>query len=326
MHCGSESRLAKPLCLQAAIEITAGEKQKAADIHRDMFRKYMKWVEHLLTPGSVVTEDTPEYVTEGMMKTVDVAGKKEYKGTADGKKMWSKWHRLRKDILNRDNIVVAKAIARMPNSALPSGTDFSLFLDHVVYELYLAKEAAKNKDNEEEEKDSGGNDVADRADTDVGGSATKAAGNTSYMSPSGKTDDRDSDGHADDGHDNVQQDDEQDDGQDDEQVQGHLLEKLYNDLRGELDMVKIFLAHFRELMEEGVHCRGLNATQLFHIIKTCRSADHSQPAKNFEIRGAPFTSCSIGWGFLVPTLCPFSDLQEYLIRHPKPSHEHLLRG
>ena len=105
------------LCVcKAAIEITAGEKQKAADIHRDMFWKYMKWVEHLLTPGSVVTEDTPEYVTEGMMKTVDVAGKKEYKGTADGKKMWSKWHRLRKDILNRDNIAVAKGTCNCAHS------------------------------------------------------------------------------------------------------------------------------------------------------------------------------------------------------------------
>ena len=98
---------------------------------------------------------------------------------------------------------------------------------HLIYISYCANAATandtinsdnnKNKDDDEEEKDSGGNDVADRADTDIGGAATKAAGNTSYMSPSGKTNDRDSDGHADDGHDNVQQDDEQDDGQDDEQ-------------------------------------------------------------------------------------------------------------
>ena len=36
-----------------------------------------------------------------------------------------------------------KAIAKMLNGALLSGTDFSVFLDHEKYELYLAKEDEK---------------------------------------------------------------------------------------------------------------------------------------------------------------------------------------
>mmetsp|Transcript_27634 Transcript_27634/g.33594 ORF Transcript_27634/g.33594 Transcript_27634/m.33594 type:complete len:232 (+) Transcript_27634:123-818(+) len=138
---------------KAGIEITLGDKQKAEQIHKSMIAKYMKWADLLLkTPDEVVTGEIPGYVTDAMMKTADVKGKKRY-GEDDGKKMWSKWHRLKKDILNRDNLAVKKAIARMPNGVLPSRTDFSIFLNRVVYELYMVKEAAKNNNDKAVEKD-----------------------------------------------------------------------------------------------------------------------------------------------------------------------------
>ena len=60
-----------------------------------MIVKYKKWVD-LLLPDGVIVGEIPEYVTEGMMMTADVKGKKEYEGQAHGKKMWHKWHRLKK--------------------------------------------------------------------------------------------------------------------------------------------------------------------------------------------------------------------------------------
>ena len=89
-----------------------------------------------------------------------------------GKSLWKKWHRIKKDILNRDNNTVKKAIAKMPNGALPSGTDFSLFLDRVTYELYLAKEDEKKftESQEDEVDDDAGIDDAgndDAVDDDV---------------------------------------------------------------------------------------------------------------------------------------------------------------
>ena len=39
---------------KTAIEITAGEKQKADGIHQDMIVKYKKWVDLLLQDGVIV--------------------------------------------------------------------------------------------------------------------------------------------------------------------------------------------------------------------------------------------------------------------------------
>ena len=118
---------------KARVELTAGEKQKDADIHNGMIPKYKKWADLLLTEDGLVIGKKPDYLTEAMLKTVDVAQKKFFEGHKDGKQMWSKWHQVKKDVLNRDNLAVAKAIALMPNVALPSGTDFSLFLDCIIY-------------------------------------------------------------------------------------------------------------------------------------------------------------------------------------------------
>ena len=73
------------ICIcKAAIEITAGDKPKANGIHQDMIVKYKKWVD-LLLQGGVVFGEIPEYVTENMMMTPDVKGKKKYKGQTHSK-------------------------------------------------------------------------------------------------------------------------------------------------------------------------------------------------------------------------------------------------
>jgi len=53
--------------------------------------------------------------------------------------LWKKWHRLKREILNRDNIAI---------KALPSETDFNLFLDRVIYEMYVSKYTETRKSPE----------------------------------------------------------------------------------------------------------------------------------------------------------------------------------
>jgi hypothetical protein len=99
--------------------------------------------------------------------------------------MWKRWLRVRKEIRDRDNHAIKKAIARMPGGTLLSGTDFSLFLDRVIYELYVVKGGlvAKPDDGSDNEgADAEGSDDEGNADgDDIGGSAAKAAGPNPYM-------------------------------------------------------------------------------------------------------------------------------------------------
>ena len=78
-----------------------------------------------------------------MLFTVDVGKKRPCTQPKDGQLMWKKWIKLRREIWDRDNHAIKKAIARLLGSALPSGTDFSLFLNCLIYKLYVAKECAK---------------------------------------------------------------------------------------------------------------------------------------------------------------------------------------
>jgi hypothetical protein len=47
-------------------------------------------------------------------------------------KLWRQWILAKSAITNFNNIAVKKAISRMPGKALPSGSDFSLFLERVA--------------------------------------------------------------------------------------------------------------------------------------------------------------------------------------------------
>ena len=154
---------------KAAIEITMGNKQKLVDLQKDIYKKYKKWVSLLLEPGMLAIGDLPGYVTENMMLSCDVGEKKFYIQPKAGVTLWKKWLKLRKEILNRDNHAIKKAIAKMPGCALPSGTDFSVFLDRVVYELFLAKEGTKvgSEGNDNKDEDVEGSEGSGDKDDDV---------------------------------------------------------------------------------------------------------------------------------------------------------------
>ena len=91
--------------------------------------------------------------------------------------MWKRWLKVRKEIRDRDNHAIKKVIARMPGGALPSGTDFSLFLDRVIYGLYIAKEAKEGPaatpndvDNDHERADAKSSDDEGNAESNgIGG-------------------------------------------------------------------------------------------------------------------------------------------------------------
>ena len=168
---------------KGAIEITQGDKKSMKDIERAMFKKFKKWASLLLdNKGEVVIGELPAYVTERMLLTSDVGEKTLYAHPKAGKSMWKKWLKCRKEIRDRDNHAIKKAIARMPGGALPSGTDFGKFLDRVIYELYVAKEGPDAKpddvDSDHEGADAKG---SDDEGNDIGWSATKAAGPSNYM-------------------------------------------------------------------------------------------------------------------------------------------------
>ena len=72
--------------------------------------------------------------------TSDVKQKKPYaKGAVTGKKFWKKWGTVKCAVINSDNHVVKRTIASMPGGALPSGTDWNLFLTRLIYNLYIEK-------------------------------------------------------------------------------------------------------------------------------------------------------------------------------------------
>ena len=122
----------------------------------------MHWAK-LIAEGDIGIDDTPGYVTETMLMMKDAKNQKSIERMlTGGKKLWDKWHKIKREITGSDNIAVKSTIASMPCGALPSGTGLKLFLRRLMYALH---EVRKTKNGEEKE----GNDVLD----DVGGFAFK---------------------------------------------------------------------------------------------------------------------------------------------------------
>ena len=95
--------------------------------------------------------------------------------------------KVRKKIRDRDNHGIKKAIARMSGGAMPSGTNFSIFLDRVIYELYVEKDGLVDEGTAEID--------------DIGGSVAKASKPSNYVidDSSKATGDRGDDSNSDSG-------------------------------------------------------------------------------------------------------------------------------
>ena len=161
---------------KAALEIIHGDKMCAKDIHTKMWEKYLSWSNVFCeeADAGMKIEPRPDYLAPDYFTTSDAAHKKSFPGGAEtGKKLWKKWGSVKSAVINSDNNVVKKTIASMPGGALPSGTDWDLFLTRLVYNLYIVKE--KGKTPKEKENDN------DEARTDeMGGSAAKETGPSPY--------------------------------------------------------------------------------------------------------------------------------------------------
>merc|ERR1740139_1549451 len=95
-------------------------------------------------------------------------------GQNGGKKLWDIWLKVKRDIINVDNLAVKATILQMPGGALPSGTDLELFLTRLLYELHKKKvNFMEISDDGEQEGETG---------DDLGGSAAKAAGPNDFTS------------------------------------------------------------------------------------------------------------------------------------------------
>ena len=80
----------------------------------------------------------PEYVNDIFFSTTDMNGMRLRDNNKNNNQaLWWQWNATKSAIINFDSLAVKKAINRMPGKALPSGTDFSIFLQYLRYELYL---------------------------------------------------------------------------------------------------------------------------------------------------------------------------------------------
>ena len=80
----------------------------------------------------------------------------------------------------------------MPGGALPSGTNWSLFLNQLVYNLYMEKEKMKPKKADTDNENDDGNEAGI---DDIGGSVAKKAGANPYTEdPEERNDSEDSAG------------------------------------------------------------------------------------------------------------------------------------
>ena len=76
---------------------------------------------------------------------------------------------MKSAIVNSDNHVVKRTITSMPGGALPSGTDWNLFLTRLIYNLYTEKEKTKFK-----KTDTGDDDDSNQVGIGkIGGSSQK---------------------------------------------------------------------------------------------------------------------------------------------------------
>ena len=171
---------------KAAAEICHGDKMSAKDIHSKIWAKYVAWAKLICETddAELKIEPKPEYLSLDFFMTSDAKCKKRYTGGVEtGKKFWKKWGTVKSAIINFDNNTVKRTISGMPGGALPSGTDFNLFLTRLVYNLYNEKVNDKKTENEEIKTD---NDEKNDCDGDVdntdeiGGSAAKKSGPNEY--------------------------------------------------------------------------------------------------------------------------------------------------
>ena len=135
------------LC-NAALEITHGDKMCAKDIHAKIWEKYLSWAKIFCeeADAGMKIESRPDYLANEYFTMSDAVHRKPFPGGAEsGKKLWKKWGSVKSAVINSDNNVVKKTIVSMPGGALPSGTDWDLFLTRLVYILYMAKEKGNLK-------------------------------------------------------------------------------------------------------------------------------------------------------------------------------------
>ena len=102
-------------------------------------------------------ENLPAYVTQGLFAHTDVEQTKRRRNDpkADAL-MWSSWLKIRREVQNRDNKAVERAIKRMPFGRVPSGEDIDLFYKVLMSELWVAS----NKETTVEDGGLGGSSAA----------------------------------------------------------------------------------------------------------------------------------------------------------------------
>ena len=137
------------LCLvKAGVEVYTGGKLTAEGQHTKLRECYDRWARSIMTEDNTLgVLSVPSYVTEKMFLTSDANNRKlRAHNKEENKKLWRQWILAKSAITNFDNIAVKKAISRMPGKALPSGSDFSLFLERLKYELHCVRSlSARNK-------------------------------------------------------------------------------------------------------------------------------------------------------------------------------------
>ena len=128
------------------MEVHHGDKMFSKQVHAKMCDKYMSWTKIICDEDAcgLKINDKPYYLSEAWFLTSDAKHTKPYvRGSVTGKKFWKKWGTVKCAIINSDNHVAKSTIASMPGGALPSGTNWSLFLTRLIYNLYAEKEEVK---------------------------------------------------------------------------------------------------------------------------------------------------------------------------------------
>lgn len=173
---------------RAALEIHHGDKMSGKQIHIKMWDKYMSWSNIICDEDDcgMKINEKPNYLSKQWFMTSDAKHKKPYvEGAVTGKKFWKKWGTVKSSIINSDNLVVKRTIASMPGGALPSGTDWGLFLTRLIYNLYMEKEKMKPKkadtdDDKKADTDNDNNYGNEAGIDEIGGSVAKKAGLSMY--------------------------------------------------------------------------------------------------------------------------------------------------
>ena len=138
----------KNLCLaKAVVEIYTGEKMRVESLHAKLQDNYDRWASLISKRDPYYgLSYVPKYVTDRMFSTTDTNGMRLRDNNKNNNQaLWMQWNATKSAIINFDNLAVKKAINRMPGKALPSGTDFNIFLQYLRYELYLVRSSNSRK-------------------------------------------------------------------------------------------------------------------------------------------------------------------------------------